>query len=233
MAKQLDAQAMGTVCVGGAWTDSPEPCCVSNAHGVDVTVSAVPSNVVIGEEFSIRVGVQCSAGCNTAGQEVEVYDHLGTRLVTARLGQTPGTEGSSAVTVTLRAPSVEGRYRWTVEYLASDLEVPHEEARSTFAFAAATRSEHVVTVEALTKEDGEPIPEARLVLRPHVYQGSRYSSRTDETGVGRVHVPKGVYQLYVTGGLHEKLVPTVVVDDDVTIQVVLTEPIHSWRMLPW
>jgi len=219
--------------VGGEWTDSPESCCVSNAHVVDVTVSGVPANVVIGEEFAIRVGVQCSAGCNIAGKEIEIYDHQGTRLVMAALGQPSDTEGSSTVTVGLRAPSVEGRYRWTVKYLAPDLEVPHEEARSTFAFAAAARPEHVVTVEALTKEGREPIPEARLVLRPHVYQGSRYSSRTDETGVARVHVPKGVYQLYVAGGLHEKLVPTVVVDDDVTIQVVLTEPIHSWRMLPW
>ena len=116
---------------------------------------------------------------------------LGGALVMAALGQPSDTEGSSTVTVGLRAPSVEGRYRWTVKYLAPDLEVPHEEARSTFAFAAAARPEHVVTVEALTKEGREPIPEARLVLRPHVYQGSRYSSRTDETGVARVHVPKG------------------------------------------
>ena len=38
--------------------------------------------------FKLKVGAKCSAGCNLAGEEIDIYDHEGAKIATGVLGDT-------------------------------------------------------------------------------------------------------------------------------------------------
>ena len=105
-----------------------------------------------------------------------------------------------------------------------NLELAHEEAFCTFAFGTAKQPEHVVTIEVMDKDTKTPIKNAQILLRPRLYRGSAYKSRTDEGGVARVSVPKGDYQLYVSREGKDTFLPAVKVAGDVTLKAELLTP---------
>jgi hypothetical protein len=199
-------------------------------HATSIAVWDVPSPIASGDEFRIKVGVKCSADCELTGEEVEIYDHEGAKVATGTLGDVPssGATALSCAEVELKAPSIESRYRWTVRFPKPDLELPHEEASCTFAFATARQPEHVVTIEAIDKDTRTPIKNAHVLLRPRLYRGCHYRNRTDDGGVARVSVPKGDYQLYVKGDYKRIYLPTVKVASDVTIKAELSVIEREW-----
>jgi len=202
-------------------------------HATNMRIWDVPSSVAVGGNFGIKIGVECSSECSLAGQEVEVLDHTGAGVATGTLGEEPwsGTTALYWAEIELTAPSAEGRYRWQVCFSEPDLEVPHGEASSTFAFAVAKQAECVVTVEVAAKDAETPIEKARVRLRPLIYRGSQYMAQTNEDGVARLEVPAGTYQLYVWSEEHEKVVPSLKVEGDLTIKAELSEELSSWRSL--
>lgn len=205
---------------------------VVKPHATSIAVWDVPSPIAFGDEFKLKVGVGCSAGCKLTGSEIEIYDHEGERVATDTLGDVPwsGATALSCAEVELKAPSMEGRYRWTVKFPKPDLELPHEEASCTFALAAARQPEHVVTVEAIDRDTKTPVKNALVVLRPRKYRGYIYSSRTDDSGVARLSVPKGEYQTAVKGDGKESFPGIIKVASDVTIkaELLVLEP-ERWE----
>jgi len=199
-------------------------------HTTSIAVSGVPSPIALGDEFRIKVEVKCAAGCKLAGQEIEIYDHQGAKVATGTLGDVPSPDATalSCAEVTLEAPSQEGRYRWTARFPKPDLELAHEEAFCTFAFGTAKQPEHVVTIEVMDKDTKTPIKNAQVLLRPRLYRGSAYKSRTDEGGVARVSVPTGNYQLYVSWDGKDTLLSSVEVTGDVTLKAEPLTPEREW-----
>ena len=199
---------------------------VVKPHTTSIAVSGIPSPIALGNEFRIKVEVKCSAGCKLAGQEIEIYDQQGAKVATATLGDVPSPDATalSCAEVTLEAPNIEKRYRWTARFPKPDLELAHEEAFCTFAFGTARQPEHVVTIEAIDKNTKAPIKNAKVILRPRLYRGAAYKSRTDEDGVARVNMPTGNYQLYVSREGKETFLPTVEITGDVTIKAELSAP---------
>ena len=45
------------------------------AHITNVVVWDIPSAIVVGEKFRIKVGMKCSAECDLTGSHFEIYDH--------------------------------------------------------------------------------------------------------------------------------------------------------------
>jgi len=207
---------------------------VVKQHATSAEVWDVPSPIAVGEEFRINVGVKCSAHCNLAGQGIEIYDHQGAKVATGALGDVPrpGTPALYWAEVDLKAPGIEGRHRWTVKFPEPDLELTHEEASCAFAFVTGRQPECVVTIQVVDKDTETPNENAQVRLRPRMYRGSTYLTRTDEGGVARLKVPRGTYQLYVWGDEYEKIVPSVKVDSDLTIKAALSDPLSSWRQFP-
>jgi hypothetical protein len=200
-------------------------------HTTNMRVWDAPSSVAVGGEFGIKVGVECSSECSLAGREVEVLDHNGASMARGTLGEEPWSDTTALywTEVELAAPSTEGRYRWQVRFTEPELEVPHGEVSGTFAFAVVKQAECVVTIEVAAKDAETSIKNARVRLRPQRYRGSQYMAETDEDGVARLQVPAGTYQLYVWGDEHEKVVPSVKVEGDLTIAVELSDELSSWR----
>jgi hypothetical protein len=192
-------------------------------HATSIAVWDVPSPIVFNTKFKLKVGVKCSAECKLTDKKVEIYDHEGAKVATGTLSDAPwsGTSALYWAGVELKAPSVEGYYTWGVKFPKSDLELPHEAASYTFAFATARQPEHVVTVEVIEKKDTKtPVKNADVLLHPH--SGSPYRNRTDDGGVAKLEVPKGEYQLYVSkGGDYRESQTTIEVAGDVKVKVEL------------
>jgi hypothetical protein len=82
----------------------------------------------------------------------------------------------------------------------------------------------VVTIEVIDAETQTAMKDADVVLRPLIYRGNAYRSRTDDGGVARLSVPKDEYQLYVSGDGKEYFLPTVEIVSDITIKAELLIP---------
>ncbi len=161
-------------------------------HATSLAVWDIPSPVVIGSPFKIKVGVQCSAGCKLAGQCVAVVTQEGLQMGTATLGEGPWADTNTLywAEADVAAPGSEGVFEWTVKFAQPNLEMAHAEGSYPFAFTAAKPPDHVVTVQVVDKEEKTPVPNALVMLYP-------YRGTTDERGVAKIGVSRGEYELRV------------------------------------
>jgi hypothetical protein len=161
-------------------------------HTTNIVVWDVPSAVEAGERFRIKVGIKCSGECPFTNREFEIYDDNGKRVATGTLSgdRWPGTALYSAE-VELEAPAAEGLYTWSVACAGTDAGLPHAESSVSFGVRAVGHPEYEVTVETIDKESQTPLSGARVVMHP-------YRAVTDERGVAKVRVAKGLYKLFVT-----------------------------------
>jgi hypothetical protein len=162
-------------------------------HTTDVVVWDIPSAVVAGERFRIKVGIKCSDECDLTKSDFEIHDHEGTRVATGTLtgDRWPGTTGLYVAEVELEAPAAEGLYTWSVNMPGSDGEIPHAEGSTSFGVRVVSHPDYLVTVEAFDRESQQPLSAARVVMHP-------YKAVTDEHGRAEVRVAKGTYTLFVS-----------------------------------
>jgi hypothetical protein len=166
----------------------------AQAHAASVNIWGVPSAIPVGESFSFKVGIKCSAGCKLTGRQVAVFDHEGVQVAAGHLCDDAWPDTSALYFVELQGetPGATGDYRWRVEAPGSESGVPHAAGSSTFAVKVVAAADHEVTVEAFDVENGAPIKGAHVLLHP-------YRALTDNNGMANVRVAKGVYKLFVSG----------------------------------
>ena len=162
-------------------------------HTTSVVAWDVPSAIVVGEGFRIKVGIKCSSECPLTNTDFGIYDHEGAQVATGTLTGDlwPGTTGLYVAEVELEAPAAEGLYTWSVKYPGSDVGIPHAEGSIGFGVRVVSHPEYVVTVETVDKVSQTPIRGARVVMHP-------YRAVTDERGVAEMRVAKGAYKLFVS-----------------------------------
>lgn len=197
---------------------TPTPAPDASPHATSVVVWDVPSSLVVGETFSVKVGVKCSNECPLTHARFGVYDHRGAQVAGGVLtGDVwPGTSGLYVVDVTLEAPAEEGLYTWTVRTTAEELPPPHEEgAAATFGVRVVNRPDHRVVVKTFDKDSHAPLAGARVVMHP-------YQAVTDSGGVAELHVTKGAYKLFVSQTHYETLGMSVEINGDLTTRVELS-----------
>jgi hypothetical protein len=166
----------------------------TQAHAASVNVWGVPSAVPVGESFSFKVGIKCSAGCKLAGRKVAVFDHAGAQVAEGHLREDawPDTSALYFVELQAKAPRETGDYRWRVETPGSESGLPHAAGSSTFAVKVVAAADHEVTVQAFDAESGAPIRGAHVLLHP-------YRALTGDNGIAKVRIAKGTYKLFVSG----------------------------------
>ena len=199
-------------------------------HQTSITILEAPDPVSAGQEFGVKVAVQCSEGCKLAQEEVEFYDNKGVKLGAARLGDVP-SQGAMVFWMSqakLKAPEAEGRYGWTAKFKPG-LAVPHDGASYTFGFGVASHPDQEVTVEVVDKDTNAPVRNAQVLLRPRIYKGVAFTTRSDDAGKAKFNVANGEYQLFVTGNGKEFFQPVVAVTDGLTIKAELAVRIRQ----PW
>jgi hypothetical protein len=183
-------------------------------HATSLAVWAVPSPVVMGERFRVKVGAKSSAACPLAGRKILVSDPTGAVIGEGNLGEAPwpGTSALYWTEVELAAPAREGLLWCAASFAADEVEIPHEGTSSKFSVAIVRPPEHRLTVKVLEKDTHAPIEDAQVRLGP-------YGAATDPSGQAEVAMPKGTFDLTVWKVGYEAPSLTVEVQDDVTVRV--------------
>jgi hypothetical protein len=213
------------------------------AHTISMAVWDVPSPVVMGKEFSIKVGAKCSAGCSLAGKRVEIYGQEDSMVATGTLGSLPWSVAGTLywTSVKIQAPAKEGYYTWEVRFPEPELRVPHEESSFKFSFGTARPPKHTVTVNVVDNRNGLPLIKADIRLRPLKVvtdeaeaapadvPSPAYKAATDENGLATVRVPEGTYELFVTMDDYLPFEHRIAAHADVGIKVELT----YWKIVEY
>jgi hypothetical protein len=162
-------------------------------HTVSVVAWDIPSAIVRGARFRMKVGIKCSYACDLTNRDFRIHDHEGAQVAAGTLpGEGwPDTTGLHVAEVELEAPAGEGLYAWSVKSPGSEVGIPHAEGSVSFGVRVVGDPECLVTVETVDKVNQTPLRGARVVMHP-------YKAVTDERGVAEVRVAKGTYTLFVT-----------------------------------
>jgi len=183
-------------------------------HATSLAVWAIPSPVVMGERFSLKVGAKSAAGYELSGRRIQVSDQSGRVLGQGHLQAAPwpGTSALYWTEVELPAPDREGMFWCAVNFAAADIETPHEGSSSKFSVAIVRPPEHKLTIEVLEKDTKVPIEDAQVRL-------GAYGAATDPSGRAEVALPNGSYELTVWKVGYDTPGLTVDIHDDISVQV--------------
>lgn len=185
-------------------------------HETTLAVWDLQSPLIVSRQATVKVGAKCSAGCEITGRNIEICNDAGARIGSATLGSTPlaGTSALYWTEVQFIAPDAEGPCAWTVRFSEDDSTPQHREASSRFRFVTVKPPEHCVTVEVMAKDSETVLTDVEIRL-------GFYRGTTDGTGMAKVDVPKGSYELNVWKSGFEHLSRGIEVAGDVTLQLQL------------
>jgi hypothetical protein len=189
-------------------------------HATSLAVWAIPSPVVMGAMFGIKVGAKSSAAIGLAGLNIEVCDETGAVVGRGRLGAAPfpGTSALYWTEVALPAPATEGLYAWSVKFEPGGLDLPHDHASTRFSVSIVRPPEHRLTIKVIEKDTAAPIANAQVRLG--VFRGA-----TDQSGLAQVDMPRGTYDLNVWKVGYEAPTKTVELNENISVEVeVLSVP---------
>ena len=209
----------------------------SAPHATSMVVWDVPSPAAVDAPAAVKVGVQCIRGCCLAGLVVEVRDQAGAVLGAASLGSevSPGTEGLYWTEVTFVAAAATGVAFLSARFAATNLEVPHLDAATSFSLRVDAPPECQVAVRVDHLNTSEPIERVEVRL-------DHYAAYTDARGEARFRVPAGRYTCSIRRmGYHADAVE-IDVTADVAIQIKagkgetreeLEARLSAWENYPW
>jgi hypothetical protein len=180
-------------------------------HETSLAVWDIAPAVAAGGTFSVKVGAKSSGGCALDGRRIEVRD--GDAVVASGiLGEAPWP-GSSALfwtEIEMRAPTQPGTVALTARFDAAALDEPHRGATSPFHVYVVAKPKHTLTVKVTA--GGAPIAEAYIRLGP-------YRATTDASGVARVKMAKGGYELVVWKAGYEMPATPVTIEADAVVPI--------------
>jgi hypothetical protein len=199
-------------------------------QATSLAVWDVPSPAVAGALFVIKVGAKSAADAALAGCAIEVCDDAGEVVGRGVLGDTPllGTGALYWTDVRLQAPRTEGVATWSLRLGASELELPHDAATTSFSVAVVRPPEHVLKVKVIEQTTAAPIPDVELRL-------GAYRGTTGASGLAEIALPKGRYELHVWKVGFEARPRPVEIDADAFVEIEALvipeeEPDARWRM---
>lgn len=187
--------------------------CPQETH---ITVWDVPSTLLAGQTFAVKVGVKASVAGSLAGTLVTIHDADGGQLSAAEASDAtlPGSDGLHLVELQLSAPASEGLHSWEARASGAASPASRTDASVAFAVRVVPRPDVSLTIEALDAEDGTPIRNARVVLHP-------YRALTDADGVAVLRIASGNYTLFVSARGHESASWSLAVTQDTAWRALL------------
>jgi hypothetical protein len=199
-------------------------------HETSLAVWAIPSPVVTGRPFAIKVGAKSAAGCDLTGAHIAVCDAAGMVLASGVLGDMPwpGTSALYWTELGLIAPAEAGMFSWSVKFAAADLALAHQGSSSRFSIAIVDPPEHRLTVKVVEQLTASPVADAQVRL-------GAYRAATGGSGFAELMVPKGTYDLNVWKSGYEAPKTTITIDADIAVEVPVAplpeeNPDAVWQM---
>ena len=186
-------------------------------HPTSLAVWAIPSPVVAGQRFALKVGAKSAAGCELSGQPIEVLDERGASIASGQLGSTPWPETTALYWAELEvaAPDQPGTFGWSVRFAPADLDLPHHGVSSRFSIAIVPAPEHRLTVKVVEQTTSAPIADVWIRLGP-------YKAATSKSGLVEIMMPKGKYDLHVWKAGYEAPEHSVAIDGDTVVEIMAT-----------
>ena len=222
-------------------------------HATNIVAWDIPSAIVAGEKFRMKVGIKCADGCDLTNREFAVFDHEGTQIATGMLpgDRWPGTSGLHVAEIELEAPAAEGLYTWSVRSPSTLLGISPSTILGTSpstmpgASPASLLGAEQEPDAAIPHAEGSAIFGVRVVCHPECLvtveavdqvsqsplSGARvvmhpYKAVADEHGIAQVRVAKGAYKLFVSQPRYVTLGLPIEVDADMTARAELyVEPV--------
>jgi hypothetical protein len=199
-------------------------------QATSLAVWDIPSPVVTGERFAIRVGAKSSAAVPLGGTVIEICDEAGALLGEARLTEAPlpGTSALYWTEVKLTAPTAPGMQAWSARFAPAGLALDHQGTAYRFDVVVVPPPEHRLTVKVVEHESAAPIADAQVRL-------GAYRATTDASGRCEIATPKGSYTLTVWKAGYEAPPTSVEVSADLTVEVAVLalpeeNPDAAWTM---
>lgn len=160
-------------------------------HIVSMVVWDTPLPAAIGVAAPIKVGAQCSHGCDLTGQKIEMTGGDGTPLTSGVLDQAPATQTPSLYWTELRfTPVGDTGVRFFHATCAPNLEEPHTPGACAFSFRVDPRPAHTVTVRVIYEPTGEEVDDVEVRI-------GHYGGQTNGAGEVRLNVPSGTFELSI------------------------------------
>lgn len=161
-------------------------------QATSLAVWEVPSSAAMGATFTVRAGAKSAADVSLAGCAVELLDQAGDVIGRGRLGEMPfaGTGALYWCDVELVAPRCEGLADFSVRFTPDGIELPHHGSTTSFRVAIVPEAEHVLSVKVIEQTTCVPIEDVELRL-------GAYRSKTSDSGLAQIAVPKGSYELHL------------------------------------
>jgi hypothetical protein len=203
---------------GNAYPESTLPLAFrTRPHQTSLAVWDVPSPVLVGTCFCIKVGAKSSGECALAGARIEIRDAGGARLGLGTLGETalPGTSALYFAEIELTAPTQEGTASWIAAFAADDTRLPHNAAAAPFGIVAVKPPAHRLTVTVTETETHAPVENVQIGFGP-------YRAATDADGRAELATAAGSYELSVWKPDFEASPVTLDIAKDTRVEVALT-----------
>jgi len=199
-------------------------------HGTSLAVWDIPSPVVMGQRFAVKVGAKSAANAALKGLDIAVYDSTDMVVARGRLRDAPwpGTTALYWDEVELTAPAEQGLSKWSVRFAAEGLALPHEGTVAEFSAAVVRPPEHRLTVKVVEQASKAPIEDVQVRL-------GAFRATTDPTGIAQVMMPKGHYDLHIWKAGYEAPARPVEITADLALEIeaaILPEddPDAAWTM---
>lgn len=182
-------------------------------HRTSIAVWNIPSPS-LGSSFKVAVGVKCSAGCDLSGKQVEIKDESGLRHGAGVLGTRPrpGTEALYETELCLNAQTHLGIFPYIAFFAADNMKCEHHAAIGRFSIRTLEPAEHIVTVRFLRENTDIALSNIDVWI-------GEYKALTNESGVARVHVPRGDFELSTVSSHIESQSVAIVVREDMTVEL--------------
>jgi hypothetical protein len=199
-------------------------------HETSLAVWAIPSPVVIGQPFAIKVGAKSTTGADLKSMRIAVCDEAGDVLAGGALGDTPwpGTSALYWTELALAAPDEAGIFTWSVNFDAAELALPHHGSSSRFSIAIVSPPQHRLIVKVVEQDTAKPIENAQVRL-------GAYRAATSVSGIAELMMPNGSFDLNVWKSGYEAPTTTIAIEADVTIEITVAavpeeNPDAAWQM---
>jgi hypothetical protein len=200
------------------------------AHVTSLAVWSIPSPIVVGDSFGIKVGAKSSAGVALADERVEIRDETGLVVVQGCLRETPYPQTTALywTTIELIAPLRDGLHTWWVDFEPKGTDLPHVRATTIFSISVVRPPEHRLTIRVVEKDTSAPIADAQVRL-------GAYRADTSPLGLAELDMPGGVYELDIWKVGHVAPTSKVSLDKNMLIEVEVVsvrdeDPDAAWLM---
>jgi len=199
-------------------------------HGTSLAVWDIPSPIVKGERFAIKVGAKSAANAELKGLEIAIVDDSDVVVARGRLRDTPwpGTTALYWDEVEMPAPAGVGLGRWSVRFVPAGLALPHDGTAAEFTAAIVPTPQHRLTVKVIERQSKAPIENVQIRL-------GAFRGATGPSGLAEVMMPKGRYDLQIWKAGYEAPARPVDIDADLAVEIEAAllpeeDPDAAWTM---